>query len=234
MSLIELKGINKTYKTDSQDFYALRDINLKIEKGNFIAVAGKSGSGKSTLMNLVAGIDKPTAGEVIIRNLYVHRLGESEMARWRGINIGVVFQFFQLLPTLTVIENVMLPMDFCRTFPRTEARERALDLLDQVGIKDQAHKFPSALSGGQQQRAAIARAMANDPAILVADEPTGNLDTQTSLSVMALLCELARSGKTILMVTHEKDLSGYADRIITLSDGKIFSDKANLKEASNA
>ena len=189
--------------------------------GELTAIVGKSGSGKSTLVNLIAGIDRPTRGEVLVGGIPVHSLDESRLAAWRGRNVGVVFQFFQLLPTLTVAENVMLPMDFCATYPPAQARTRAAQLLDRVGIADQAHKLPSALSGGQQQRAAIARALANDPPLLVADEPTGNLDSRTAESVLELLAELARAGKTVVVVTHERDLTRRFDRVVTLADGHV-------------
>jgi putative ABC transport system ATP-binding protein len=187
-------------------------------------VIGKSGSGKSTLVNLVAGLDRPSAGEVVVGGTALHALDESRLAAWRGRSVGVVFQFFQLLPTLTVLENVLLPMDLCGTLKGPASRRRALALLDEVGIADQAPKLPAALSGGQQQRAAIARALANDPPLVVADEPTGNLDSHTADAVMDLLASLTRAGKTVLLVTHERDVSRLADRVITLSDGRIVSD----------
>jgi putative ABC transport system ATP-binding protein len=226
--MIELKKIVKRYPGPETVAPALDGITLSLPPAAFIAVVGKSGSGKSTLMNLVAGIDRPTEGEVWVGGTAVHRLGEDALALWRGRNVGVVFQFFQLLPTLTVAENVMLPMDFCHTYPPAEARERALALLALVGIREQADKLPSALSGGQQQRAAIARALANDPPLVVADEPTGNLDSQTADEVLALLAGLARQGKTILMVTHERDVSRIADRVVTLSDGRLAESAASV------
>ncbi|WP_426105987.1 ABC transporter ATP-binding protein [Massilia sp. TSP1-1-2] len=219
--LITLKELEKRYDTSAGSFSALKRINLEVQRGEFVAVVGKSGSGKSTLLNLVAGIDAVSAGEVWIDNCPVHRMNASELASWRGKHMGVVFQFFQLLPTLTVAENVMLPMDFCKTWPSAERRARALRLLARLGIVDQADKLPSALSGGQQQRAAIARALANDPSILVADEPTGNLDTDTTVGIMQLFASLVAEGKTVLMVTHERDFSPYFTRIITLCDGAI-------------
>ncbi|HSN15229.1 MAG TPA: ABC transporter ATP-binding protein, partial [Anaeromyxobacteraceae bacterium] len=205
--MIELVGVQKQYATAAGDFSALRDVDLRVGAGELVAVVGKSGSGKSTLLNLVAGIDRPSAGEVTVAGTRLATLPEGPLAAWRGRNVGVVFQFFQLLPTLTILENVALPMDLCRTRPRREARRRALELLDQVGIAEQAAKLPAALSGGQQQRAAIARALANDPPILVADEPTGNLDSRTADSVLALLAASADQGRTVLMVTHERDVA---------------------------
>ncbi len=219
--LIELRGVTKTYPVAGQPFTALDRVDLALPVGEFVAVVGKSGSGKSTLLNLIAGIDRPCAGEVRVGNTAVHALDESRLAAWRGRTVGVVFQFFQLLPTLTVIENVMLPMDFCKTLPPRLARPRARELLGLVGIADQADKLPSALSGGQQQRAAIARALANDPPLVVADEPTGNLDTQTADAVLVLLRDLTRVGKTVLMVTHERDLADRVDRVVRLVDGRI-------------
>src|SRR5512142_388206 len=188
--IIQLRGVSKRFASAAGSFVALDGVDLEIPAGSFVAIVGKSGSGKSTLLNLVAGIDRPSEGEVLVAGTPVHALGESALAAWRGRNVGVVFQFFQLLPTLTVLENVMLPMDFCRTYPVAKARVRALALLEQVGIADQAGKLPSALSGGQQQRAAIARALANDPPLLLADEPTGNLDSHTAEAVLDLLRKL--------------------------------------------
>lgn len=220
---ISLRAITKVFQSGAGAFTALDNLSLDVA-GGFVAIVGKSGSGKSTLLNLIAGIDRPTAGEITVAGRPVHSLDESQLATWRGRNVGVVFQFFQLLPTLMVLENVMLPMDFCRTWPPAQARARALDLLAQVGIADQAHKLPATLSGGEQQRAAIARALANDPPVLVADEPTGNLDSHTAEAVLDLLATMARAGRTVLMVTHERDVSSLVDRIITLEDGRIARD----------
>jgi putative ABC transport system ATP-binding protein len=225
--LIELRDVSKVYPGMNGGFTALDDINLALRPGELTAVVGKSGSGKSTLMNLIAGLDRPTRGSVLVGGVAVHALDESKLSAWRGRNVGVVFQFFQLLPTLTVAENVMLPMDFCRTYSRMQARARAGELLDRVGIADQADKLPAALSGGQQQRAAIARALANDPALVVADEPTGNLDSRTAHDVMRLLSELARSGKTVLVVTHERDAIRRFDRVVVLADGRVVDPQSN-------
>jgi putative ABC transport system ATP-binding protein len=219
--LIELSSVLKSYPVAGGEFTALHETSLHIDAAQFVAVVGKSGSGKSTLLNLIAAIDRPTRGRIWIRGEPLHAMDEDRLSLWRGRTVGVVFQSFQLLPTLTVLENVTLPMDFCRTLPPRAARVRALELLERVGIREQAHKLPSALSGGQQQRAAIARALANDPPLLVADEPTGNLDTHTAETVVSLLQELARSGKTVLMVTHERDISLRVDRVIPLRDGRI-------------
>ena len=221
--LIELHGVTKAYKIAGNDFMALKGIDLEVDEGEFVAIVGKSGSGKSTLINMMTGIDNPTRGEVYVASTPVHALNQEQLAVWRGKNVGVVFQFFQLLPTLTIEENIELPMDFCDTFPAKERRDRAMSLLEKVGIVDQADKLPSDLSGGQQQRAAIARALANDPRLLVADEPTGNLDSHTTEAVMRLFKDLTEEGKTVVMVTHERDLSQYFSRTVVLSDGSIVS-----------
>ena len=220
--LIELRNVSKTYHTVAGDFSALKDIDLTIDSGEFVAIVGKSGSGKTTLINVLTGIDRPSSGEVHIAGTPVHQLNEGQLAIWRGANLGIVFQFFQLLPTLTVLENVRLPMDFCNQFTPAERNERAMSLLRLVGIEEFAHQLPSQLSGGQQQSAAIARSLANDPQIVVTDEPTGNLDTHTAEQVFDLLIRLAASGKTVLMVTHDDELAGRASRVITLKDGEII------------
>lgn len=214
--MIELIGAGKTYAR----FVALRDVTLRIEPGTFVALTGRSGSGKSTLLNLVAGLDRPSSGQVRVDGTALQDLDEDRLAGWRGRKVGVVFQFFQLLPTLTALENVVLPMELCRTRAPAAARTRARELLDAVGVADQAHKLPAELSGGQQQRVAIARALANDPPLIVADEPTGNLDSTTAGQVVALLASLAREGRTVLMVTHERGAAG-VDRVIELADGQV-------------
>jgi putative ABC transport system ATP-binding protein len=219
--LIELRKVSKTYDVAAGKFLALKEVDMGAEAGEFVAVVGKSGSGKSTLINMITGIDTPTAGEVFVAGTAVHTMDQEQLAVWRGRNVGVVFQFFQLLPTLTVAENIILPMDFCNTFPVNERRPRAISLLEKVGIAEQADKLPADLSGGQQQRAAIARSLANDPPLIVADEPTGNLDSATSDAVMGLFADLAAEGKTVLMVTHERDLSRFFTRSIQLTDGMI-------------
>ncbi|MEZ4675400.1 MAG: ABC transporter ATP-binding protein [Caldilineaceae bacterium] len=225
--LIELRGLVKEYETAAGPFLALRQIDLNVDKREFVAVIGKSGSGKSTLINMITGIDKPTRGEVLVGDAAVHTLTENQIAEWRGRNVGVVFQFFQLLPTLTVAENVMLPMEFCDLYPGRQRRERALHLLDQVEMIDQADKLPTAISGGQQQRVAIARALANDPPIIVADEPTGNLDSKTADAVFHLFERLIDEGKTILVVTHDEDLARRVTRTVIIADGMIASDDQN-------
>lgn len=219
--LIELNKVSKAYDVAAGKFLALKEVDMQARAGEFVAVVGKSGSGKSTLINMITGIDTPTSGEVFVAETPVHTMDQEQLAVWRGRNVGIVFQFFQLLPTLTIAENIILPMDFCNTFPVNERRARATSLLEKVGIAEQADKLPADLSGGQQQRAAIARAMANDPPLIVADEPTGNLDSVTSDAVMQLFANLAAEGKTVLMVTHERDLSRFFTRSIALADGKI-------------
>jgi putative ABC transport system ATP-binding protein len=221
-NLIELTKVSKSFALPAGSFQALKGINLAIPYGQLVAITGKSGSGKSTLLNMIAGIDKPTEGQVVVNGVQVEKLAESALATWRGKNIGVVFQFFQLLPTLTILENVMLPMDFCNSYPKSARRERALSLLELVNIREQADKLPATLSGGQQQRVAIARALANDPPILIADEPTGNLDSQTATSIIELFASLTKSGKTVIIVTHEKDFSAYFEKAVALADGIIL------------
>lgn len=223
-ALIDLRGVVKSYATPAGDFQALKGIDLQIEPGEFVAIIGKSGSGKSTLSNMITGIDRPSQGEVVVAGTAVHKLHEGRIAGWRGRNIGVVFQFFQLLPALTVLENVMLPMDFCNLYSARERRKRAFDLLAQVDMGEHAGKLPTALSGGQQQRVAIARSMSNDPAIIVADEPTGNLDSRTADAVFHLFETLVDGGKTIVMVTHDDDLARRVTRAVTIADGQIASD----------
>ncbi|MBX9928870.1 MAG: ABC transporter ATP-binding protein [Gemmatimonadaceae bacterium] len=219
-----LRGVTRRYETGSGAFDALSDVTLAIGGGQFTVVIGESGSGKSTLLGLLAGIDRPSAGRVQVGATDLTGLSERELSRWRGRALGLVFQFFQLLPTLSVCENVMLPMDFCGSYPARERRARALTLLEQLGIADQADKLPSRLSGGQQQRAAVARALANDPPLLLADEPTGNLDSRTSSTMLELLAGLSRAGRSIVMVTHDARAMSRADRAITLEDGRVVAD----------
>jgi len=216
--------VTKSYATPAGEFQALKGVDLHVARGEFVAVIGKSGSGKSTLSNMITGIDRPTMGEVVVAGTPVHKLREGQIAEWRGRNVGVVFQFFQLLPTLTVLENILLPMDFCNMFSTRERKDRALHLLEAVEMVDHAGKLPTALSGGQQQRVAIARALANDPAIVAADEPTGNLDSRTADAVFHLFENLVGEGKTILMVTHDEDMARRVTRTVTIADGQIASD----------
>ncbi len=223
-SMIDLRDVHKYYKTAIGDYHALNSIDLQIEAGEFVSIIGKSGSGKSTLLNMVTGIDRPTSGEVFVNNTAVHGLNENRMARWRGLNLGVVFQFFQLLPTISVIENIMLPMDFCRKYSMHEREKRALELLEMVELADHAYKLPTALSGGQQQRVAIARALANDPPIVIADEPTGNLDSKTAEAVFAIFNELVNKGKTIIIVTHDSALAKRTHRTALIADGEIVNE----------
>jgi putative ABC transport system ATP-binding protein len=221
-NLVFLHDVVKTFKTAAGSFTALKSVDLHVNKGEFVAIIGKSGSGKSTLLNMLTGIDRPTSGEVHVGNTAVHRLSEGRLTKWRGRQVGIVFQFFQLLPTLSLLENVMLPMDLCGVYPARERKQRAQNLLELVALSDQANKLPSAVSGGQQQRAAIARALANDPPIIVADEPTGNLDTQTAQDVFDLFEKLAAGGKTIVMVTHDIDLAKRVDRAVLVADGRVI------------
>ena len=220
-AMIDLRGISKVYETDAGPFTALIDIDLQICPGEFVAVVGKSGSGKSTLINMFTGIDHPTEGEAIVARTRIRALDESQMAEWRGRHMGIVFQFFQLLPALTLVENVMLPMDLSGVYDPGERYERAMHRLAQVGVAEEAIKFPAAVSGGHQQRAAIARALANDPPILVADEPTGNLDSRTAETIFALFESLVAEGKTVLMVTHDGELARRVPRVLTLADGRF-------------
>jgi len=219
--LIVLNQVVKTYETPAGPFTALKGVDLQVDKGEFVAVIGKSGSGKSTLINTITGIDRPTHGEIIIDGVPIHTLDENGIARWRGQNLGIIFQFFQLLPTLTLVENIMLPMEFGRLYSPKERKERAMYLLELVEMADQAYKLPSAVSGGQQQRVAIARSLANDPALLVADEPTGSLDSKTADAIFRLFEDLVSEGKTILMVTHDRDLASRVSRVVLIADGEI-------------
>jgi putative ABC transport system ATP-binding protein len=225
--LVDLSAVVKTYQGAAGTFTALKGVNLQVEPGAFVSIIGKSGSGKSTLINVITGIDRPTSGEVVVDHTQIHTLSEEQIALWRGRSVGVIFQFFQLLPTLTAVENILLAMDYGNRIPRSERPERAMYLLELVGMADRAHRLPNALSGGQQQRVAIARALANDPVLLTADEPTGNLDSKSAEMVFKLFQELAGSGKTILMVTHDNELASRAQRTIRLVDGRIVEEFTN-------
>jgi len=229
--LIELRQVVKVYENAAGGFRALNGVDLAIDRGEFVGIIGRSGSGKSTLMNMITGIDRPSSGEVLVGETAVQQLSENQMARWRGRNLGIVFQFFQLLPTLSVLENVTLPMDFCHILPLRERRTRALALLGMVDMASHAYKLPAALSGGQQQRVAIARALANDPPLLIADEPTGNLDSKTADAVFALFETLTAQGKTVVMVTHDTSLAQRIPRTVLIADGEMVGDAAALPAA---
>jgi putative ABC transport system ATP-binding protein len=222
---IQVTDVVKKYPLGAGAVVAVDHLSLEVAQGEFVAIVGRSGSGKTTLLNLLAGIDRPTSGAVHAAGADLGSLSESGLATWRGRNVGLVFQFFQLLPTLTVAENVMLPMDFARTIPAGARRDRAQELLARVGIGDQADKLPATLSGGQQQRAAIARALANDPPLLLADEPTGNLDSATAHAVLKLFADLNTEGRTIVVVTHERDVRSIVGREVTLMDGRVVDDE---------
>jgi len=223
--LIELRRVVKVYESLAGSVTALKGVDLQVFQGEFLVVTGKSGSGKTTLVNMLTGLDRSTSGEIWVDGTPLHRLGSEEAAKLRGRRMGVVFQSFELLPTLTVLQNVMLPMDFAWLYSRREQRERAMSLLEQVDIADHAKKLPAALSGGQQQRLAIARAMANDPAILVADEPTGSLDSATANMIVDIFERLLQQGRTVFLVTHDKDVARHGSRMITLFDGEIVGAK---------
>ena len=228
---VSLRGASRAFTTAAGVFSALREVDLELAPGEVVAIVGASGSGKSTLMHLIAGIDRPTSGGLWVAGQPLHHLGEDALTAFRGRHVGVVFQFFQLLPTLTTLENVVVAMDFVGSIPASQRRERALDLLESVGVRDQADKLPATLSGGQQQRVAIARALANDPPLVVADEPTGNLDSRTAEQVMALLVGLGNLGKTVLVVTHEAHLERHFQRVIELADGRIVADHGALRRS---
>ena len=219
--MISLQQVSKTYETPAGKYSALTNIDLEIRGGEFVGLVGKSGSGKSTLLNMVAGIDRPSTGSVAVAGTEIHALSENRLAIWRGRNVGFVFQFFQLLPTLTAAENVMLPMDFSKTLPFRERRKRAIALLDRVAVGAHADKLPATLSGGEQQRVAIARALANEPPLVLADEPTGNLDSVTAAAILDLFRDMANRGTTVVIATHEADIARVIDCRIEISDGAI-------------
>ena len=223
--IVQVRDVHKSYAVGDDEVEVLKGISLDIYAGEFVALVGASGNGKSTLLNMITGIDHPSRGELIVTGQAIHTMRENELAVWRGENVGIVFQFFQLLPALSLLQNVVLPMDFAKRLTPKERRVRAMHLLDLVGLADQAHKLPSTVSGGQQQRAAIARALANDPPLLVADEPTGNLDARTSGEVFDLFTRLADEGKTLLMVTHEEDLACQVPRTLEIENGIVVRDE---------
>jgi putative ABC transport system ATP-binding protein len=224
-SIVEVRDVVKSFPVGDGEITILKGISFEVKSGEFVSIVGPSGNGKSTLLNMITGIDRPSDGEVVVTGCEVHRMSENQLASWRGENVGIIFQFFQMLPALSLLQNVILPMDFANKFTPRERRERAMHLLDTVGLADQAQKLPSMVSGGQQQRAAIARALANDPRLLVADEPTGNLDSRTAGDVFDLFSKLVKEGKTMLMVTHDKELARRVPRVLEIIDGKITRDE---------
>jgi putative ABC transport system ATP-binding protein len=228
--IISLHRVEKIYKSTSGGFRALKGIDLDVYPGKFVAIIGKSGAGKTTLINMITGVDRQTAGEIWVNGLPVHKLSDAQLAFWRGRNLGIIYQAFYLMPTLSLLDNVMLPMDFCGLFNPRQSPGRARELLCSVGLEDHLFKLPSAISGGQQQRVAIARALANDPLLLVADEPTGRLDSATAESIFHIFLELAKNGKTILMVTHDHSVSRRVSRVLTIADGQINSDSASASK----
>jgi putative ABC transport system ATP-binding protein len=223
--IIEVKEVVKNFKVGDGEVTILKGISFDVKPGEFVSIVGPSGNGKSTLLNMITGIDRPSAGEVIVTGREVHKMSENKLASWRGEHVGIIFQFFQMLPALSLLQNVILPMDFANKYSAKERRERALNLLEIVGLADQAEKLPSMVSGGQQQRAAIARALANDPPLLVGDEPTGNLDTRTATDVFELFSKLVEQGKTMIMVTHDKELAKRVPRVVEITNGKITRDE---------
>jgi putative ABC transport system ATP-binding protein len=223
--IVEIKDVVKKFRVGNSDVTILKGISFEVKQGEFLSIVGPSGNGKSTLLNMITGIDRPSSGEIVVTGQRVDRMSEDRLAAWRGEHVGIIFQFFQMLPALSLLQNVVLPMDLAGKYQRHERRERAAHLLDIVGLSDQLHKLPSAVSGGQQQRAAIARALANDPALIVADEPTGNLDSRTSQDVFDLFSEVVAQGKTVLMVTHDKELAQRVPRVVEILDGRITRDE---------
>jgi putative ABC transport system ATP-binding protein len=223
--IVQVKEVIKSFPVGDGEITILKGISFEVDAGEFVSIVGPSGNGKSTLLNMITGIDHPSAGEVIVTGREVHRMSENQLASWRGENVGIIFQFFQMLPALSLLQNIILPMDFANKYTPKERKERAMHLLEIVGLADQAQKLPSMVSGGQQQRAAIARALANDPPLLVADEPTGNLDSRTAGDVFDLFSNLVEQGKTMLMVTHDKELARRVPRVLEIIDGKITRDE---------
>ncbi len=223
--LVQVIDLVKSFPVGNDEITVLKGISFEVKAGEFVSIVGPSGNGKSTLLNMITGIDRPTSGQVIVTGEPVHKLSENKLAAWRGQHVGIVFQFFQMLPSLSLLQNVILPMDLARKYSLRQRRERALHLLEIVGLSDQVNKLPGMVSGGQQQRAAIARALANDPLLVVADEPTGNLDTRSSADVFDLFQSLVEQGKTLLMVTHDKELARRVPRIVEIIDGRITRDE---------
>jgi putative ABC transport system ATP-binding protein len=223
--IVQVKEVIKSFKVGDGEVTILKGISFDVKQGEFVSIVGPSGNGKSTLLNMITGIDRPTGGDVVVTGRNLNKMSENQMAAWRGENVGIIFQFFQMLPALSLLQNVILPMDFANKYTTRERRERAMHLLDTVGLADQAEKLPSTVSGGQQQRAAIARALANDPPLLVGDEPTGNLDSRTALDVFDLFQGLVESGKSMLMVTHDKELAHRVPRVVEITNGRITRDE---------
>lgn len=226
--MIKIENVGKTYEEKTINYKVLENINLNINKGEFVVLLGKSGSGKSTLLNLIGGIDSPTTGEVIVGDVPVHSLNSNQSAVWRGRNVGIVFQFFQLMPTLTTLENVMLPMEFTNSINSNKRKERAVKLLEKVGLEKMMNKFPNTLSGGEKQRAAIARALANNPDIILADEPTGNLDSVNAKMIYKIFNELKNEGKTIVYITHDGEIKVDYSRLLKIADGNIIENQINV------
>jgi putative ABC transport system ATP-binding protein len=223
--IVEIKDVVKSFPLGNTKITILKGISFTVQRGEFVSIVGPSGNGKSTLLNMITGIDRPSSGEIIVTGKPVHKMSEDKLAAWRGENVGIIFQFFQMLPALSILQNVILPMDLASKYTPKERRERAMHLLEIVGMAEQVHKLPSAVSGGQQQRAAIARALANDPALIIGDEPTGNLDSRTSQDVFELFSSIVKQGKTMLMVTHDKELARRVPRVVEILDGKITRDE---------
>jgi ABC-type lipoprotein export system ATPase subunit len=223
--IVEIKDVVKKFRVGSSDVAILKGVSFHVQPGEFLSIVGPSGNGKSTLLNMITGIDRPSSGEIVVTGQRIDRMSEDRLAAWRGDQVGIIFQFFQMLPALSLLSNVMLPMDLAGKYKPRERRERAAHLLEVVGLGDQMNKLPSLVSGGQQQRAAIARALANDPALLVADEPTGNLDSRAAHDIFNLFSEVVAQGKTLLMVTHDKEMARQVPRVIEISDGRITRDE---------
>lgn len=223
--VVQVIDVIKSFPVGGGEVTILKGVSFDVKPGEFVSIVGPSGNGKSTLLNMITGIDRPSGGAVIVTGREIHKMSENKLAAWRGQHVGIVFQFFQMLPALSLLQNIILPMDLAKKYKPRERRERAMHLLDLVGMSDQAHKLPGMVSGGQQQRAAIARSLANDPDLIVADEPTGNLDSRNSADVFDLFGRLVEQGKTLLMVTHDKELARRVPRIVEIIDGRITRDE---------
>jgi len=223
--IVEIKDVVKKFRVGGNEVTILKGVSFQVKQGEFLSIVGPSGNGKSTLLNMISGIDRPSSGEILVTGQRIDKMSEDRLAAWRGEHVGIIFQFFQMLPALSLLQNVVLPMDLAGKYKPRERRERAAQLLETVGLADQMNKLPNAVSGGQQQRAAIARALANDPALLIADEPTGNLDSRTSHDVFDLFNTVVAQGKTMLMVTHDKDLAHQVPRVVEILDGRITRDE---------